>query len=288
VASTKLIEMKASDIDQYAVIGQPIDHSYSPFIHGMFAKQTKQKLVYRKLEVSPQNLAAAVPRFFAENGKGMNVTIPHKQAIMALCNYRTPRAELAGAVNTLVLQDNGQLLGDNTDGVGLVNDLVKNLGFGLREAKILLLGAGGAVRGVIAPLLTQAPDSIFIANRDAAKAVKLAEEFHTLGVMGAGGYEDIVGEFHLVINGTAASLQGTVPPIPENCISTDTLCYDMAYSKADTAFTRWAKDNGAGRAELGWGMLVEQAAESFQLWRGVRPDTAPVLKAVKSPTPKLK
>jgi shikimate dehydrogenase len=272
--------------DQYAVIGQPINHSFSPFIHGMFAKQTKQKMMYRKIEVAPEDLASMVTQFFADGGKGLNITIPHKQAIMSLCHYRSPRADLAGAVNTLVLQADGSLLGENTDGVGLINDLTKNLGFGLQEAKILLLGAGGAVRGVIAPLLAQAPDSIFIANRDATKAIKLAEEFKSIGAINAGGYDDVAGEFHLIINGTAASLQGTVPPIPTKSVSADTLCYDMAYSKEDTAFTRWSKENGAGKAELGWGMLVEQAAESFYLWRGVRPETASVLKAVKSPTPK--
>ena len=272
--------------DFYAVIGYPVKHSFSPFIHGMFAKQTKQNLVYRMLEVSPDELSTEVARFFfADGGKGLNVTIPHKQAVMGLCKFRTPRAELAGAVNTLMLQANEELLGDNTDGVGLVTDLTKNLGFGLREARILLLGAGGAARGVLAPLLAQAPESIRIANRDAAKAAALADEFKTLGGIDGGGYDAVSGDYHLILNATAASLQGTVPPIPPRCVTADTLCYDMAYGKEDTAFVRWARDNGAGRAELGWGMLVEQAAESFHLWRGVRPDTAPVLKAVRSPPP---
>jgi len=273
--------------DHYAVIGYPVTHSYSPFIHGMFAKQTKQNLVYRKLEVPPEELTNMVGRFFFgdEQGKGLNVTIPHKQAVVNLCKYRTPRAELAGAVNTLVLQESGDLLGDNTDGVGLVTDLTKNVGFGFKEARILLLGAGGAARGVIAPLLSQAPEVLHIANRDANKASALAEEFKALGSISGGGYDSIAGEYHLIVNATAASLQGAVPPIPPKSVIADTVCYDMAYSKEDTAFTAWAKENRAGRAELGWGMLVEQAAESFFLWRGVRPDTAPVLKAVRSPAP---
>jgi shikimate dehydrogenase len=273
--------------DHYAVIGFPVTHSYSPFIHGMFAKQTKQNLVYRKIEVPPEELTNMVGRFFfgEEKGKGLNVTIPHKQSVMALCKYRTPRAELAGAVNTLILQETGDLMGDNTDGVGLIADLTQNISFSFKEAKILLLGAGGAARGVIAPLLAQAPDSLHIVNRDADKAELLAEEFKTLGAITGGGYDTIQGEYHLIINATAASLQGTVPPIPTSAVIADTVCYDMAYSKDDTAFTRWAKEQRAGRAEVGWGMLVEQAAESFFLWRGVRPDTAPVLKAVRSPAP---
>jgi len=277
----------AKSPDHYAVIGFPVTHSYSPFIHGMFAKQTNQNLVYRKIEVPPEELTNAVGRFFFgdEHGKGLNVTIPHKQSILPLCKYRTPRAELAGAVNTLVLQENGDLLGDNTDGLGLVTDLKKNVGFGFKEAKILLLGAGGAARGVIAPLLSQAPDALHIVNRDANKATLLADEYKTLGSITGGGYDSIEGEFHLIINATAASLQGMVPPIPRSAVIADTVCYDMAYSKDDTAFTKWAKEQRAGRAELGWGMLVEQAAESFFLWRGVRPDTAPVLKAVRSPAP---
>jgi shikimate dehydrogenase len=279
--------MSASSPDPYAVIGYPVKHSFSPFIHGMFAKQTEQNLTYRLLEVAPENLSAAVAKFFAEGGKGLNVTIPHKQAIAQLCESRTPRANRAGAVNTLMMRD-GRLWGDNTDGVGLVADLTNNLELELRGKRILLLGAGGAVRGVLAPLLEQAPTLIHILNRDAAKAHALAEEFKDLGELAGDGFEGTDGgAYDLIVNGTSASLQGTIPPISTSTVRRGTVCYDMAYGKDDTPFTKWAKEQRA-RAELGWGMLVEQAAEAFFLWRGIRPDTAPVLKAVKSPPPQRK
>jgi shikimate dehydrogenase len=275
-------------IDAYAVIGYPVKHSFSPFVHGMFAKQTKQSLTYRMIEIAPQDLQDDVIKFFVDHGKGLNVTIPHKQAVIDLCKYRTPRAEIAGAINTIAVQEGGDLLGDNTDGAGLVADLTKNLQFKLQDMRILMLGAGGAARGVLGPLLEQAPKLMHIVNRDSAKAEALAKEFARLGELSAGGF-DVGGvePFDLVINATAASLQGTVPPIPPSTISPNTLCYDMAYGKEDTSFVRWAKEHGAARAELGWGMLVEQAAESFFLWRGVRPDTTPVLTAVRSPIPIL-
>jgi shikimate dehydrogenase len=269
-------------IDRYAVIGSPIAHSWSPFIHGMFARQTGEALTYTRMEVAPENLERDVEAFFASGGKGLNVTVPHKQAACLLARHRTPRAEIAGAVNTLAAKNEG-LLGDNTDGAGLVADLVGNLGFELANTRILLLGAGGAARGVLGPLLGAAPEYIEIANRDAARAHALAQEFSTLGEVRGCGFEAIdSGVFDLVLNATSASLQETIPPIPPSVIGPATLCYDMAYGKGDTAFTRWSKSAGAGRAETGWGMLVEQAAESFELWRGIRPDTQPVLAAVRS------
>jgi shikimate dehydrogenase len=269
--------------DKYAVMGHPVAHSWSPFIHGMFAKQTDQNLSYGRLDVGPEEFQQAVDLFFTDGGKGLNITIPHKQAACLVARYRTPRAEIAGAVNTLVLQDDG-VLGDNTDGAGLVTDLGRNLGFTLANARILLLGAGGAARGVLGPLLANAPESILIANRGVERAGALAKEFGMLGSVHACGFDDIDAgtPFDLVLNATSASLQDTVPPVPATILGETTLAYDMAYGKGDTAFTRWAKSAGAGRAETGWGMLVEQAAESFYLWRGVRPDTKPVLAAVKS------
>jgi shikimate dehydrogenase len=273
--------------DRYAVIGYPVKHSFSPFIHGMFAKQTKQNLTYRLQEVAPDNLEEEVIKFFVDHGKGLNVTIPHKQAVVALCKFRTPRAEIAGAVNTIAVQEGGELLGDNTDGAGLIADLTKNLQVELKNKRVLLMGAGGAARGVLGPLLEQAPALLHIVNRDAARADVLAKEFGRLGEVSAGAFESVGEAYDLVINATAASLQGAVPPIAPGAISPSSICYDMAYGKEDTSFVRWAKEHGAARAELGWGMLVEQAAESFYLWRGVRPDTAPVLQAVRSPIPIL-
>jgi shikimate dehydrogenase len=276
----------AAPVDRYAVIGFPVAHSWSPFIHGMFAKQTGQQMTYTRLAVAPDDLDREIGAFFAAGGKGLNVTVPHKQDASLLVRYRTPRAEIAGAVNTLALQGDS-LLGDNTDGAGLVADLTRNLGFDIANTRILLLGAGGAARGVLGPLLAASPEHIEIANRNADRAVTLAREYAMLGDVHGCGFEDLDAHavFDLILNATSASLQDVIPPIPRGVIGPATLCYDMAYGKGDTSFTRWSKNNGAGRAETGWGMLVEQAAEAFFLWRNVRPDTAPVLAAVKSPLP---
>jgi len=273
----------SASTDRYAVVGYPVRHSWSPFIHGLFAKQTGQSLTYTRMEVAPEHLQAEVAAFFESGGKGLNITVPHKQAACLLTRYRTPRAEIAGAVNTIAAQETG-LLGDNTDGAGLVTDLTRNLSLALDNTRILLLGAGGAARGVLGPLLGESPEYLEIANRDGNRAVQLAKEFAPLGDIAGSGFDAIsTGKtFDLVLNATSASLQDSVPPIPPSVIGPTTLCYDMAYGKGDTAFTRWAKNAGAGRAETGWGMLVEQAAESFFLWRGVKPDTKPVLEAVKT------
>jgi shikimate dehydrogenase len=269
--------------DRYAVIGHPVSHSWSPFIHGMFAKQTDQKITYSRIEAAPEEFERQVGAFFQTGGKGLNVTVPHKQVAAFVARFRTPRAEIAGAVNTLVCREDG-IHGDNTDGAGLVTDLTRNLALDLTDIRILVIGAGGAARGVLGPLLAAGPDYIEIANRNAGRAVTLAHEFATLGNVRGCGF-DAISEGHgfdLVLNATSASLQDLIPPVPRAAIGPTTLCYDMAYGKGDTVFTRWAKSIGAGRAECGWGMLVEQAAESFYLWRAIRPDTKPVLEAVKA------
>lgn len=274
--------MSDTAIDRYAVVGYPVQHSWSPFIHGMFAKQTSQAMTYTRMAVTPEHFERDVGAFFASGGKGLNITVPHKQAATIVTRYRTPRAEIARAVNTLAWKEGG-LLGDNTDGAGLVADLTRNLGFAIANTRILLLGAGGAARGVLGPLLAAAPEYIEIANRHARRAIELAEEFKMLGMVHGCAFEDISGgAFDLVLNATSASLQDEIPQIPRGAIGPATLCYDMAYGKGDTSFTRWARSIGAGRAETGWGMLVEQAAEAFLLWRGIKPDTRPVLEAVKT------
>jgi shikimate dehydrogenase len=276
--------MSNSTPDRYAVVGYPVKHSRSPFIHGLFAKQTGQNISYHLMEVPPPQLGDEVSNFFANGGKGLNVTVPHKQAIAQLVQFQTPRAEFAGAVNTLILLQDGSRLGDNTDGVGLLTDLTHNLKFGLDDKRVLLLGAGGAARGVLAPLLQQRPAEIVIANRNLERATQLVTEFAKLGVLRSVSFTDIEAEpFDLIINATAASLQGEMPQLPNGIVSSETLCYDMAYGKDDTVFTYWAKQQGAAGAVQGWGMLVEQAAESFFLWRGVRPDTKPVLEALLKP-----
>jgi shikimate dehydrogenase len=274
--------MNTNTPDRYAVIGHPVSHSWSPFIHGMFAKQTDQHITYSRIEAASEEFERQVGAFFQTGGRGLNVTVPHKQVAAFVARFRTPRAEIAGAVNTLVAHDDG-IHGDNTDGTGLVTDLTRNLGVDLADIRILVLGAGGAARGVLSPLLAAGPEYVELANRNEQRARVLANEFAALGNVRGCGF-DAISEtpgFDLVLNATSASLQELVPPVPRAAIGPATLCYDMAYGKGDTAFTRWAKSIGAGRAECGWGMLVEQAAESFYLWRGVRPDTKPVLEAVK-------
>lgn len=269
--------------DQYGVIGHPVSHSWSPFIHGLFARQTGQSMSYRLYDAPPERFRTCALEFFAGGGLGLNVTVPHKPAAAELADVLTPRAERAGAVNTLALQEGKQLLGDNTDGAGLVRDLRRNLGIEIVASRLLLLGAGGAARGVLAPLLALEPAEIVIANRSAERARNLARHFATLGPVIGCGFDEIPHlPYHLVINATASSLQGGAPDVPAAVLGTDTVCYDMAYGREETPFERWARAHGCTHTHRGWGMLVEQAAESFDLWRGVRPDTAPVLAALQS------
>ena len=271
--------MKAPD--QYGVVGHPINHSWSPFIHGLFAKQTEQSLVYRLYDIAPGDFRAQVLEFFARGGRGLNVTVPHKEAAAELANDLTARADRAGAVNTLMLNAENNLLGDNTDGFGLVTDLRKNLALSITNDRILILGAGGATRGVIEPLLALGPTELVIANRTPERAVNLASLFSDLGPVRGCGFEDVGFEaYDLVINATAAGLTGSVPNIDGDVIASHTVCYDMSYSKSATPFVTWAIEQGCARAHKGWGMLVEQAAEAFTLWRGVRPNTEPVLTAL--------
>jgi shikimate dehydrogenase len=267
--------------DQYGVVGHPINHSWSPFIHGLFAKQTEQSLVYRLYDIPPEDFRAQVLEFVTRGGRGLNVTVPHKEAAAELANELTARADRAGAVNTLMLKEDHVLVGDNTDGQGLVTDLRQNLGLTITNDRILILGAGGATRGVVEPLLTLGPTELVIANRSPERAVNLASLFSDLGAVRGCGFEEVGAEpFDLVINATAAGLTGSVPNVAGTIIASHTVCYDMSYSKSATPFVTWAIEQGCARAHKGWGMLVEQAAESFTLWRGIRPDTVPVLTAL--------
>jgi shikimate dehydrogenase len=266
--------------DRYAIIGHPVAHSRSPRIHALFAAQTGQSLVYERIDATPAAFIAVTRGFFAGGGRGLSVTLPHKESALALCARLTPRAARARALNTLKVEDDGSLLGDNTDGAGLVRDLEANLGVALAGRRILLLGAGGAVRGVLPPLLERAPAEIVIANRTAERARQLATEFAGGAPLRGCGLAEAAGAFELIINGTSASLSGELPALRSGCVDTDSTCYDMAYGREDTVFVRWARAQGAARAVMGLGMLVEQAAEAFWLWRGVRPATAPVLAAL--------
>jgi shikimate dehydrogenase len=267
--------------DQYGVVGHPVAHSWSPFIHGMFAKETAQNLVYRLYDVAPASFRRESLRLFASGVRGLNVTLPHKQTAAELVNELTPRAERAQAVNTIAYFEDTSLLGDNTDGLGLMADLERNLGVVLAGKRVLLMGAGGAVRGVLGPLLERELAECVIANRTPERARQLATDFADMGEIKPCGFSDVSGPpFDLIINATAASLQGEVPAMPPGLVSEQTVCYDMAYGRGHTPFTLWAKSQHAGRTTKGWGMLVEQAAESFLLWRGIRPDTKPVLAAL--------
>ncbi|MGZ8191329.1 MAG: shikimate dehydrogenase [Methylococcaceae bacterium] len=269
--------------DRYAVFGFPIKHSKSPRIHQIFAQQTGQALQYDAQEVSAEQFLSAVTAFFAEGGKGLNCTVPLKELAWAYAGNRTERAQLAKAVNTLALQADGSVLGDNTDGIGLVTDLITNHAITLTSIKILILGAGGASRGIIAPLLEQAPESIVIANRTIDKAVNLAAEFQHKGAVTGCGFNDLKNQqFDLILNATSASLSDQLPPLPEGLLAEQGSCYDLAYGNQPTAFVRWGLENHALKSLDGLGMLVEQAAEAFYLWRGVRPATQPVIELLNS------
>ncbi|MEA3196484.1 MAG: shikimate dehydrogenase [Gammaproteobacteria bacterium] len=247
----------------------------------MFAKATAQNLVYRLFDIAPDDFRREALRLFASGVRGLNVTLPHNQAAAELVNELTARAERAQAVNTIAFFEDTSLLGDNTDGVGLTADLERNLGINLAAKRILILGAGGAVRGVLGPLLERDVAQVIIANRTPDRARKLAAEFADLGSISGCGFADIEGPpYDLIVNATSASLQGEMPELPVGLVGEETICYDMAYGRGHTPFTLWAKSLHAARTTKGWGMLVEQAAESFLLWRGIRPDTQPVLQAL--------
>jgi len=265
-------------IDRYAVFGHPIRHSKSPRIHRLFAEQTGQALEYTAVEVPAELFQTAVAMFFAEGGKGLNCTVPLKELAWRYADRKTERAQLSKAVNTLALQPDGSLLGDNTDGIGLVTDLLANHAIALSGIRILILGAGGASRGIIAPILEQSPQTLVIANRTVDKAVKLAAEFHDKGPITGCGYDALENrQFDLILNATSASLSGQLPPLPDGLLAAGGNCYDLAYGNEPTAFVRWGLENHAAKSLDGLGMLVEQAAEAFFIWRGVRPQTGLLL-----------
>jgi shikimate dehydrogenase len=274
----------SSVADRYGFFGHPVGHSLSPFIHAMFARETAQDLSYRAFEVPPEEFATRVHTFFGEGGCGLNVTLPHKVAAVEVAVELTDRAAHAAAVNTLSMHDGG-ILGDNTDGIGLVHDLCDNQGLVVTNRRLLVLGAGGATRGVLAPLLQLEPELIVIANRTAERAAALAAAFSDLGATHGAGFAEVGDEpFDLIINATSASLSGEIPPIPTSAVGAQTVCYDLAYGRSAVAFVEWSRAAGCARALQGLGMLVEQAAESFRLWRGIRPDTSLVLAALKDRT----
>lgn len=268
----------------YVVIGNPIAHSKSPDIHAHFAAETGQDMRYARLLAPLDGFVATVQEFIGQGGRGANVTVPFKLEAYALANSLTARAQAAGAVNTLKF-DGGDILGDNTDGVGLVTDIADNGGFDLAQKKILLLGAGGAARGVLLPLLERLPAQLTIANRAAAKAQQLAQQFQPYSgagcILSACGFAEATQQYDLVINATSASLQAELPPLAASVFGPATLAYDMMYGPQPTIFMQFAASHGA-RVRDGLGMLVEQAAESFFIWRGVRPRTDAVFAALRA------
>ena len=269
-------------VDQYAVFGNPIKHSKSPQIHAVFAEQTGQSLHYRAHKVELGRFAEVAAEFFRNGGCGLNITVPFKLDAFEFADELSGRARLAGAVNTLARGDDGRIYGDNTDGVGMVRDMNDNLGWQIGGRRVLVLGAGGAVRGILGPLLKQRPSRLLVVNRTASKAEALAELFSDMGDVAGGGYELLSeGQFDLIINGTSASMSGDLPPLPGSILSNDCCAYDMMYGAAPTPFMRWAASEAAWAVSDGLGMLVEQAAESFCIWRGVRPDTKPVIEMIR-------
>jgi len=268
--------------DRYALVGHPVHHSRSPMIHSLFAEQTGQKLTYELIDAAPEEFESAVRRFIDEGGRGMNVTVPHKEAAFRLADRLGPEAEKAGAVNTLSF-DGGSIRGDNTDGIGFLRDVTENLGWEIRGQRILVLGAGGAARGILPPLLENAPAELVLANRTLPRAAELEQRFRHLGKLSIRAFTELERDpaFDLVINATSAGLKGETPPFPESIVGEHTRCYDLAYARGLTPFQLWASEAGAERAEQGIGMLVEQAAESFYIWRKVRPDTKPVIAELK-------
>jgi shikimate dehydrogenase len=269
--------------DKYAVFGNPVKHSKSPAIHAAFAKQCEQAMRYRAVRVETDSFAEAASRFFADGGSGLNVTVPFKQEAYELADETSGRAGRARAVNTLILQADGRIQGENTDGIGLIRDMIANLGWTIHGLRVLVLGAGGAVRGVLEPLLREHPKELLVVNRTPERALQLASEFTDLGPIQGGGY-DLIGarQFDLVINGTSGGLTGEMPDLPSSILTERSCCYDMVYGAEPTVFMRWAAHHAAWAVADGLGMLVEQAAESFFLWRHVRPETGPVISQIRS------
>ncbi len=264
--------------DQYAVLGYPIGHSRSPVIHTVFAQQTEQDLTYEAIETHPDELEATIQSFRRKGGKGLNITMPHKSEVARLVDDMSEHAATAGAVNTLSIRGD-RLYGDNTDGSGLVRDLLFNKRWLLSGSRVLILGAGGATRGIVRPLLEERVGNIVIANRSLDKAIALAAHFGAFGDVASERFEDLDAHppFDIVINATSAGLSGDRPVFPASIIDSDTCCYDLSYGSRSKPFLGWANDLGANQLASGWGMLVEQAADSFQIWRGVRPHTTDVI-----------
>jgi shikimate dehydrogenase len=267
-------------MDNYGVVGNPINHSKSPEIHQLFAKQVGHDILYHRIPATDENFASVLEEFFKKGGKGLNITLPFKEKAFRFADSCTDNAQSCHSVNTLTFSEDGRAHGDNTDGIGLINDL-KNNDILLENKEVLILGAGGATRGIVPVLFKNGVGSITLYNRTTEKAELLQEEFMPFGEIQSLSSDDLTGGFGLVINATSASLDGVIPDIPDNVVS-NAVCYDLAYSYGETSFLNWAKKNGSAKNLQGLGMLVEQAAESFYIWRGVRPRTSEVVDKLRS------
>ncbi len=273
--------------DHYCVFGNPISHSKSPLLHTEFAKQTQQDLSYTAQCVDVNDFSSAANKFFEAGGKGLNITVPFKHDAFSFAENLTERAKRAGAVNTLFLNKDNSITGDNTDGIGLVTDITKHLEWTIKNKNILILGAGGAVRGIVEPFVKESPNSITIVNRTKEKAQQLASDFSDIFSIQSCSYSELAERdnaiaFDIIINGSSASLSGNLPPLPDNIINENTCCYDMMYAKELTPFLEWAKEKKAPSISDGLGMLVCQGAESFFIWRGVKPETKSVIQYIRS------
>lgn len=270
-------------MDRYAVFGFPIKHSRSPWIHARFAIQTNQSLTYTAQEMPPDSFEQQVLEFFSTDGCGLNITVPFKERACQIAEVLSEAATTAGAVNTLYRNALGQLCGDNTDGVGMLRDIIQNQGGVVAGKTVLIVGAGGAVRGVLPNLLAEKPARVCIVNRTVERAEALASRFAGHGHLDVMTYAGLEGQsFDLIINGASAGLDGSLPPLPSSIVNADSWCYDMMYGAGPTVFQRWANECGAAKALDGVGMLVEQAAQAFNIWRGITPETASIITALRA------
>ncbi|MBM23674.1 MAG: shikimate dehydrogenase [Gammaproteobacteria bacterium] len=267
-------------MDVYGVIGNPINHSKSPKIHLLFGQQVDHDIYYQKIPATDENFIATTERFFTEGGKGLNITVPFKEKAFQLADSLSKNAQICGSVNTFTFSEDGRIHGESTDGIGLIIDL-KNNQISLENTRILILGAGGATRGIIPMIFASSVGSVVLCNRTMAKAELLQEEFLPYGEIICQTSEQLSGKFDLIINATSASLSGQIPDMPDSIIPRS-VCYDLSYSYGDTPFQRWTKQNNSLKSLQGWGMLVEQAAESFYIWRGVRPKTKEIIQRLQT------
>ena len=270
-------------VANYAVLGNPVKHSKSPQIHLLFAEEMGITLEYNAIEVPNDELSTYVNLFSSQGGKGLNITVPFKENAYKLCTEITSRALESGSVNTIKFDTETNIIGDTTDGEGFINDLRKNYGINLQNESILILGAGGTVKSIIERLVSEEIKNVVIVNRTLSRAEELEKKFKNKIDIKSFSYETLPNDiFDVIINGTSLSLSSEVPPISRNIINKNTFCYDLMYSSDKTVFIKWAIENGALRAADGLGMLVEQAAESFFIWHGVKPNTAKVIEALKN------